>query len=216
MNAIIMAGGFGSRLGMGEKPFVKLLGKPLISYVIDTLQATESIDDIYVAVSPATPKTESFIQKEYGGKVKTIPTGGGNYVADMVYAVKYAEIKEPLMILMADIPLLTTRLFENVIEEYKRCKKPAMSIFSPISVCKELGVRPDTVFNWEGKLIVPSGINILDGADVDNEQEYVSLVLDDIEVALNINTAKDLERCKELLLEKRKDQDVKCFPARNT
>ncbi len=216
MNAIIMAGGFGSRLGMGEKPFVKLLGKPLISYVIDTLQETESIDDIYVAVSPATPKTESFIQKEYGGKVKTIPTGGGNYVADMVYAVKYAEIKEPLMILMADIPLLTTRLFENVIEEYKRCKKPAMSIFSPISVCKELGVRPDTVFNWEGKLIVPSGINILDGADVDNEQEYVSLVLDDIEVALNINTAKDLERCKELLLEKRKDQDVKCFPARNT
>ena len=32
MDAIVMAGGFGQRLGMGEKPCVELLGKPLISY----------------------------------------------------------------------------------------------------------------------------------------------------------------------------------------
>ena len=36
-----MAGGFGQRLGMGEKPCVELLGKPLISYVIDTLRAAK-------------------------------------------------------------------------------------------------------------------------------------------------------------------------------
>lgn len=71
MHAIIMAGGFGSRLGMGEKPCVELLGKPLISYVIDTLQRTESIGDIYVAVSPTTPNTASFVQKEYEGKYRS-------------------------------------------------------------------------------------------------------------------------------------------------
>ncbi|MDG6243249.1 MAG: NTP transferase domain-containing protein [Methanolobus sp.] len=203
MDSIIMAGGFGSRLGMGEKPCVGLLGKPLISYVIETLQMTESIDDIYVAVSPATPQTASFVRNEYVDKVKVIPTGGGNYVGDMVYAVKTAGIKDPLMILMADLPLLTPVLLERVIEEYKECGKPAMSIFSPISVCKSLGIRPDTVFNWDGKLIVPSGINILDGSDVEHEQEYVSLVLKNIEIALNVNTPNDLQRCKEMLLERK-------------
>ncbi|TQD24403.1 NTP transferase domain-containing protein [Methanolobus vulcani] len=204
MDAIIMAGGFGSRLGMGEKPFVDLLGKPLISYVIDALQKTESIDDIYVAVSPATPKTASYIEEKYEGKVQVIPTGGGNYVGDMVYAVKVACINKPLMILMSDLPLLSPALLEKVIAEYKVCGKPAMSIFSPISVCKSLGIRPDTVFNWdgEGKLIVPSGVNIMDGKDVEHEQEYVSLVMDDIEFALNVNTVDDLKRCKEMILER--------------
>ncbi|ETA66630.1 GTP--adenosylcobinamide-phosphate guanylyltransferase [Methanolobus sp. WCC1] len=204
MDAIIMAGGFGSRLGMGEKPCVELLGKPLISYVIDALQKTENIGDIYVAVSPATPKTASYVEEEYDGKVQVIPTGGGNYVGDMVYAVKAACISDPLMVLMSDLPLLTPELLEKVIAEYKVCGKPAMSIFSPISVCKSLGIRPDTVFNWggEGKLIVPSGVNILDGKDVDHEQDYVSLVMDDVEFALNINTADDLKRCKEMILER--------------
>lgn len=200
MDAIIMAGGFGSRLGMGEKPCVSLLGKPLISYVIDTLQKTDSIDDIYVAVSPATPKTASFIENEYPGKVQVIPTGGGNYVGDMVYAVKAAGITKPLMVLMADIPLLTPEIIEKVIKEYKNCGKPAMSIFSPINVCKKLGIRPDTVFNWDGELIVPCGINILDGGNVENEQDYVSLVLEDREIALNINKPDDLSRCKEILM----------------
>ena len=202
MDAIIMAGGFGSRLGMGEKPCVDLLGKPLISYVIDTLQKTASIGEIYVAVSPATPKTASFVEEEYAGKVQVIPTGGGNYVGDMVYAVKVAGITKPLMVLMSDLPLLTPELLVKVIKEYGNCGKPAMSIFSPINVCKNLGIRPDTVFNWDGELIVPSGINILDGGNVDSEQDYVSLVLEDMEIALNINTPGDLQRCKEMLLER--------------
>lgn len=120
----------------------------------------------------------------------------------MVYAVKVAGINEPLLILMADLPLLNPELLEKVIMEYKECGKPAMSIFSPIHVCKGLGIRPDTVFNWDGELIVPSGINILDGNNVDHEQEYVSLVLDDSEFALNINTPDDLKRCKDMLLER--------------
>ena len=46
MDAIVMAGGFGQRLGMGEKPCVELLGKPLIAYVIDTLRAAKGIDRV--------------------------------------------------------------------------------------------------------------------------------------------------------------------------
>ncbi|WP_406657265.1 NTP transferase domain-containing protein [Methanolobus sp. ZRKC2] len=202
MDAIIMAGGFGSRLGMGEKPIVELLGKPLISYVIDALENTEDIGKIYVAVSPATPTTGSVVKNRYNDKVKVIDTMGGNYVADMVYAVKTAGITEPVLVLMSDIPLLNPKLIKHVIEEYEKCETPAMSVFSPIYVCKGLGIRPDTVFNWNGKLIVPAGINVLDGKDVEKEQAYVSLILEDIELALNVNTVDDLQKCKEMLVEK--------------
>lgn len=201
MDAIIMAGGFGSRLGMGEKPRVELLGKPLISYVIEALEDTEIIGSIYVAVSPATPSTGDFVESLYEGRVKVIQTGGGNYVGDMIHAVKSAGIDDPVLILMADIPLLNPEIIEDIISEYDKCQKPAMSVFSPITVCKGLGIRPDTVFNWAGRLIVPAGINILDGKDVDNEQDYESLILDRKELALNINTVSELKKCKEILTE---------------
>jgi adenosylcobinamide-phosphate guanylyltransferase len=199
MDAIIMAGGLGSRLGMGEKPCVSLLDKPLITYVIDALHEASGIDEVYVAVSPATPLTQSFLKKKYNGEVRSIMTGGGNYVGDMIYAVKEAAINAPVMIIMADLPLLNGKHIDYVIEEYEKCGKPAMSVFSPLAVCKGLSVRPDTVFNWGGELIVPSGVNIIDGSNIEQEQDYESLVSQEAAFALNINRAEDLHKCKEII-----------------
>lgn len=199
MDAIVMAGGLGKRLGMGEKPCIEVLGKPLISYVVDALEGSEKIDRIFVAVSPATPNTEYVILNYYGGRVKVIRTTGRNYVGDMVYAVESAGIVDPVLIIMSDLPLIRPDLVDSIIGEYKKCGKPAMSVHVPISVCKNLGVRPDTVFNRDGNLIVPTGVNILDGKDIHQEQEDFNLVLEDPELALNINTVDDLKRCKDML-----------------
>lgn len=199
MDAIVMAGGLGKRLGMGEKPCIEVLGKPLISYVVDALENAENIDRIFVAVSPATPNTESVVLNHYDGRIKVIQTAGGNYVRDMVYAVENAGIDEPVLIIMSDLPLIRPDLIDSIIDKYKKCGKPAMSVHVPISVCKDLGVRPDTVFNRNGNLIVPTGVNILDGKDIHNEQEDLNLILNDLELALNINTVEDLKQCKKLL-----------------
>jgi len=86
LDAVIMAGGQGLRLGMGEKPCVELLGKPLISYVIDSLERSSYIDRIFVAVSPSTPATEKLVTEIYGDHIQAINTNGDNYVGDMVYA----------------------------------------------------------------------------------------------------------------------------------
>jgi adenosylcobinamide-phosphate guanylyltransferase len=80
-----------------------------------------------------------------------------------------------------------------------------MSVFIPLSLCKKVGLRPDTVFNWSGNLIVPTGINILDGSKIREEQEYYNYLLEDPEVALNVNTAEDLQRCTDIL-EKRQNK----------
>ena len=199
MDAIVMAGGLGKRLGMGEKPCIEVLGKPLISYVVDALEDAEKIDRIFVAVSPSTPNTETVVSKYYGDRVKVIRTAGGNYVGDMVYAVESAGIVEPVLIIMSDLPLIRPELIDSIISEYEKCGKPAMSVHVPIDVCKSLGVRPDTVFNRNGNLIVPTGINVLDGKDIHKEQEDFNLILEIPELALNINTVDDLKQCKNLL-----------------
>ena len=199
MDAIVMAGGFGQRLGMGEKPCVELLGKPLISYVIDTFRATENIDRVFVAVSPVTPKTEIMIQERYNGEIRVIRTFGGNYVGDMIYAVETAQTAGPVMIIMSDIPLVDPELIDSVIEKYREEGKPALSVYVPINICKGAGIRPDTVFNKDGKLIVPTGINILDSSQIRNEQEDFNLILENPRIAINVNTVEDLQRCRDLL-----------------
>ncbi|MCD4807570.1 MAG: NTP transferase domain-containing protein [Methanococcoides sp.] len=200
MDAVIMAGGQGLRLGMGEKPCVELLGKPLISYVIDSLERSSYIERIFVAVSPSTPNTEKFVNEKYGDHIQAINTNGDNYVGDMVYAVESSNIREPVMIIMSDLPMVTPKLIDSIIEAYQDCGSSSMSVFVPISLCKKVGIRPDTVFNWEGNLIVPAGINILDGKFINEEQEYHNYMLDDPEIALNINTVDDMKRCEDLLM----------------
>lgn len=195
-----MAGGQGLRLGMGEKPCVELLGKPLISYVIDSLERSSYIERIFVAVSPSTPNTEKFVNEKYGDHIQAINTNGDNYVGDMVYAVESSNIREPVMIIMSDLPMVTPKLIDSIIEAYQDCGRSSMSVFVPISLCKKVGIRPDTVFNWEGNLIVPAGINILDGKFINEEQEYHNYMLDDPEIALNINTVDDMKRCEDLLM----------------
>jgi adenosylcobinamide-phosphate guanylyltransferase len=199
MDAIVMAGGFGQRLGMGEKPCVELLGKPLISYVIDTLRAAKEIDRVFVAVSPVTPKTEIMLQERYKGDVRVIRTFGGNYVGDMIYAVETAQTFGPVMIIMSDLPLINSELIDFVIEKYRKAGTPALSVYVPIDICKGIGIRPETVFNKDGKLIVPVGINILDSSQIRNEQEDFNLILENPKLAINVNTVEDLQRCKDLL-----------------
>lgn len=199
MDAIVMAGGFGQRLGMGEKPCVELLGKPLIAYVIDTLRASENIDRVFVAISPVTPRTEIMIQERYKGEVRVIRTFGGNYVGDMINAVETAETVGPVMIIMSDLPLINPEIIDLVIKKYKEEGKPALSVYVPINICKGAGIRPDTVFNKDGKLIVPVGINILDSSQIRKEQEDFNLILDNPKLAINVNTVQDLQHCKDLL-----------------
>lgn len=202
MDVVIMAGGRGTRLGMGEKPCVQLLEHPLISYVIDALDKAENIDQVYVAVSYATPNTETYVSNQYQGKVKVIKTVGGDYVGDMICAVENARIEEPVMIIMSDLALIKPELIDKIIYEYYKCGKPALSVHVPIFVCKKLGLRPDTVFHRDGKLIVPTGVNILDGKYIRQEQDDYNLIMENPELALNVNTPDDLERCKKKLLER--------------
>ena len=95
-------------------------------------------------------------------------------MADMIEAVRGAGIVKPIMIIMADLPLVTSDLIDEIIEIYEERPEPALSTHTPLRLHSRLGRRPDSLFNYQGQLIVPSGINVLDGANIEKEQEDLS------------------------------------------
>jgi adenosylcobinamide-phosphate guanylyltransferase len=201
MDAVVMGGGMGKRLGIEEKPLTMILGKPMISYVIEALLASKNIDRIFVATSQRVNKTNlwiiDFIKQHKN--VSMINTKGDGFVNDMASAVEEAGITGSVLITMADLPLITPALIDRTIEKYNEVKTPALSVHMKLEVCTRLGLRPDTVFHKNDGFIVPCGINILDARSIREEQEDYNFILDDEELALNVNTVDDLAVCERYL-----------------
>lgn len=198
MDAVVMAGGMGKRLGLEEKPLTMICGKPMISYVIEALLGSKNVDRIFVATSPRVKKTNLWLQDfmKSHHDVRIIRTKGDGFVNDMASAVEEAEITGSVLITMADLPLVTSSLIDRIIEKYHELNTPALSVYMALDAFTELGLRPDTVFHKNGGFIVPCGINILDAGRIREEQEDHDLILDDEELALNVNTVDDLAVCE--------------------
>ncbi|WP_316558895.1 NTP transferase domain-containing protein [Methanimicrococcus stummii] len=200
MDALIMAGGLAQRMGSGEKSCIELNDKPLISYIIGALQDAKGIGKIYVSVTQATPETKKLIEKDYPD-LCLIEAAEGSYVGDMIFSIKEAKLIGPVMVVMCDLPLVRADIIDEVLEKYEMCEEPALSVYVPIALCKKIGIRPDTVFHKNTKLIVPTGINILDASDINNEQPDYNYIVDDPRLAMNVNTPEDLEKCRQMLSE---------------
>jgi adenosylcobinamide-phosphate guanylyltransferase len=190
-----MAGGKGTRLKMGEKPMVKILGRHLIERVVLALEDS-SIERIAVAVTDSVPATRQWA-KDRG--LEVLDTSGKGFVADMVEAVQNAGMNGSVMVIMADLPLINPELIDYIMEIYREMQKPALSTHTPLSLHSKLGRRPDSLFNYQGQLIVPSGVNVLNGSKIEEEQEDYHLILERIELAVNVNTAEDLKLCESIL-----------------
>lgn len=200
MDAIIMAGGLTQRLGMEEKACVMLMGRSLISYLLDSLLDARNIDRVFVQVSPYSLDTERCVRSNYRGRVSVIRTPGDNYVGDMVQAVKHSGSNGPVMVLMPDLPLVRSGHIDMIVKAYEECGLPAMSVYAPIGLYRKLGLRPGTVFNKNGEMIVPVGINILDSLTIDEEQDNYDYIVEIPEIAINVDSVESLRKCHNMLL----------------
>ncbi|MDD2328510.1 MAG: NTP transferase domain-containing protein [bacterium] len=190
-----MAGGRGSRLKRGEKPMVTIFGRRLIEYVALALEDS-SVESIYVATTENVPLTRAWARD---WNLSVVDTPGMGFVPDMISAVKGVEVADPIMVIMADLPLITSELIDTIIEVYEGRPEPALSTHTPLDLHRRLGRRPDSLFNYRGQLIVPSGINVLDGGEIEREQEDYHLIMERIELAVNVNVAEDLRLCERIL-----------------
>ena len=200
VTALVMAGGRGTRMKLhGEKPLIRVGGKAMIEYVINALRRAKKVDDIVVAVSKHTPKTAERMREL---SIKVLETPGEGYVSDIQYATKKMKLGKVLTI-SADLPLITSEIIDYTVEYYERCGKPALAVMSPIRVYEELGLKPEYRFEVEGKIVSPIGLNIVDSEKIDEpEIEEEALILNDEELAININTIEDLKIAEQWLCEK--------------
>ena len=197
VNVLVMAGGKGERLkNLGEKPLLPLHGKPMIQYVIEALRETENVNRIIVVTSKYTCKTAETVKRF---QVEVLEAPGLGYIADVQYAIRRLGLKGPVMVVSADLPLLNSTLLSRIIDSFKRCVKPALSVMVPLQLCERLGLSPDLILKVEDGL-VPTGINILKGEMIDAEEiDEERVVLNMEEAAVNVNTVADLKVAEKLL-----------------
>ena len=196
VTALVMAGGKGSRMALSnEKPLLKVGGKPVIAHVLVALKNAKKVDSIVVAVSDSTPKTADLMSKL---QVSVIKTPGKGYVSDMGYAVRVLKLKTVLAI-GADFPLITSQVIDDIVECYEQCGKPALSVAVSMDAKVKLGLSRKYGFEFDGKHVVPAGINVIDGRRIEEEElDEETCVLDQKEVAVNINTVQELQIAEEL------------------
>jgi adenosylcobinamide-phosphate guanylyltransferase len=197
VTALLMAGGKGSRLkALEEKPLIKVCGKPMIQRVLEALKSANKVDDIIVAVSEHTPKTAAFAREM---SLKVLQTPGKGFCLDAKYAIEKLGLGT-VLIICADLPLISSDLIDKVVSHYEQCKKPALTVMAPLEVFMKLGLSIGYIFNINGRSLVPIGVNVIDGKRIsEKELEEEVLVIDDIRAAVNVNTPDDLKIAEHIL-----------------
>ena len=190
VTALVMAGGKSTRMMLQEeKPLLQIAGKPVIEHVLAALRKAKKVNATVVTVSKYTPKTAKHLAAL---QVKVVKTPGKEYVFDMGYAVKTLNL-QTVLVIAADLPLITGEIVDDILEKYVRCGKPALMVAVPLESKQKLGLGTSYVFEWRGEQVVPAGINVIDGCRIDEgELDQEVYVLDKAEVAVNINTVQEL------------------------
>jgi adenosylcobinamide-phosphate guanylyltransferase len=198
--ALIMAGGRGKRFsGDTEKPMIKLLGKPLIRRVIEATKASKRISETYVAVTLYNSKTAEEAAK---ASAKVVETKGHGYHADLREAVLKFNLACPVLIISSDLPLVNGEFLDEIIDKYEKSRKPALTVLVPIENCRKYGVYPTSFYEHGGNTYAVSGINIIDGQRILEEQQQKVIICRRPEAIFNVNTFEDLESAKNYLLKK--------------
>jgi adenosylcobinamide-phosphate guanylyltransferase len=187
MLALILAGGQGSRLNMGEKPLVTICGRPMIAYVIDAFIAAGC--EVVVVSSPLTPYTRNWCRAQ---GIDLYAAGAHGYVADIVEAVTALGEEGPVFTSVSDIPCIRGETVERIEEAYISAGTDALSTWVPSALCKGSSLRAAYQETVDGVPASPAGVNILLGARIEEEQEECRLLLDEPSLGFNVNTQDDL------------------------
>jgi adenosylcobinamide-phosphate guanylyltransferase len=197
--ALVMAGGRGTRMKLAqEKPLIKVCGKPVIQYVLEALKAANRVERIIVATTDDTPKTTK-LMRQMG--IEVIETPGKDYVSDMGWAVQTLKLGVFLAI-AADLPLVKPKIIDEVVERYERAGKPALTVAVPLETKAKLGMSIEYSFTTEDNFeVVPVGLNVIDGSKRYGDEwlDQDIYILNQKELAVNINTIQELQLAEEML-----------------
>ncbi|TAJ44663.1 NTP transferase domain-containing protein [Methanofollis fontis] len=194
MLALILAGGEGSRLQMGEKPLVLVCGRPMIERVVGAFAATGC--DVVVVTSPRTPYTRNWCRVN---GIDQYPAAGRGYVEDIVEAAGSLDADGPILTSVSDIPCITPGIVGRILDAHAGTGMPALSTWVPASLCNGSALRCSYQEMVHGVPACPAGVNILDGGRIDQEQPEFRLLIEEPGLGFNVNTPQDLARAERAL-----------------
>ncbi len=175
MDALVMCGGRGTRLGSErEKPLLEIDGVPMIDRVLRALEASR-VDRIVAVSSPHTPETRAHLD------VPVIDGTGEGYVADLTAALE--QVGRPVLTLGADLPLLTGPAIDWVLEAYET---GSAMVAVPVEQKRTLGVSVDSTAEYEGSVVAPTGVNVVGDPEPED-----TLMTERVQLAVNVNRPRD-------------------------
>ncbi|MCX6681811.1 MAG: NTP transferase domain-containing protein [Methanoregula sp.] len=186
MLALIMAGGEGSRLNLGEKPLVTIAGRPMIAHVIRAFELFGC--HVVVVASGKTPMTQNWCRVT---GIDLFQAAGTGYIDDMIEAVVALDERQPIFVAVSDLPCLNTSILETIYSAYRNSRKDACSTWVPLSLVKN---HHDIQYvdKIDGVDACPCGVNILRGDRISVPQDECRILLHEQRVAYNVNTRSDL------------------------
>lgn len=142
MKAIILAGGFGTRLRSViadvPKPMAPIHEKPFLAYLLDYL-ITQGITEVVLSVHYLREQIVEYFNSEYCGipihySIEDEPLGTGGAIA---HALQFIDSSEPVFILNGDTFLKLD--YRKMISE-RQPNQPIMMALRSISDCSRYGV----------------------------------------------------------------------------
>lgn len=196
-----MAGGRGRRmLSKEEKPMMKVKGRPLVSYVLEAVRDSGCFDAIIALVSSSTPKTAHFLA---GEGVQVSNSSGTDYVKDLSGVLDLVK-PNSVFITPSDLPLLEGSTVRDIVSMSERCRKPCFSVVVNKALVDRLGVSTEYCFEHGGKTVCYTGVSVIDSSQIsgyDAIDEEI-LLMDEPQLALNVNTIHELGLAESLLKRK--------------
>ena len=143
-----------------------------------------------VVTSINTPNTTTEANR-LGTEIFSTP--GNGFEEDMKYAIKKLGLGNALVV-SADLPLITPDIVREAIKRYHNSGKPALAVMAKLEDYERLGVKSQYVFDVNGQRLAAVGINLIDGARIDEgELDQEVLIVDSLDVMMNVNNAQELD-----------------------
>jgi len=183
MNALVMCGGRGTRLDAAvEKPLSAVAGRPMVDRVLDGLAAAKRVDDLFAAVSPATPETTTHLRGQ--PRVEVVETPGDGYVADLGAALD--SVGAAAVTVAADLPLLEAGPVDRAVAiaaDGTHAAVDSVTVETPARLKRRLGVSAEEGEDDDEWL--PSGLNVVGTAGERTHRTW------DARLAVNVNYERD-------------------------
>jgi GTP:adenosylcobinamide-phosphate guanylyltransferase len=170
----------------------------MVEWVAEAVARAERVSEFYIVTSVNTLMTERHCHSKGW---KTLRTTAKGYHEDLKEAVSKIGWVGPVLTLPADVPAITGKVLDKIVDRFEVCNKDFLAVFVPISAREKLGLSISSTDEYDGVWYAVSGINIVNGAKIKSEGkvETNAIITEEIEVVLNINTNKDFEVAQNIM-----------------